>query len=78
MGKEVVNATSETNSRGPSFDNLQDATIAYDPQWKIQSVIVQKKKAEDQFIGDTKIIFENKKEKTCFVASYGNCASSAC
>jgi hypothetical protein len=45
VGKEVVNATSETNSRGPSFDNLQDATIAYDPQWIIQSVIVQKKKS---------------------------------
>jgi hypothetical protein len=45
VGKEVVNATSKTNSRGPNFDNLQDATIAYDPQWIIQSVIVQKKKS---------------------------------
>ncbi|KAL9371902.1 hypothetical protein Peur_037042 [Populus x canadensis] len=40
MGKEVVNATSETNSRGPSFDNLQDAAIAYDPRWIIQSASV--------------------------------------
>ncbi|KAJ6777617.1 hypothetical protein OIU74_001576 [Salix koriyanagi] len=31
VGREAVNATSETNSRGASFNNLQKSARAYDP-----------------------------------------------
>ncbi|KAB5520438.1 hypothetical protein DKX38_024757 [Salix brachista] len=61
VGREAVNATSETNSRGASFNNLQKSARAYDPRRIIRSEIVQIE-AADQFTGETEIIFR-KKEK---------------
>uniref|UniRef100_A0A6N2MZJ2 glucan endo-1,3-beta-D-glucosidase n=1 Tax=Salix viminalis TaxID=40686 RepID=A0A6N2MZJ2_SALVM len=61
VGREAVNATSETNSRGASFNNLQKSARAYDPRRIIRSEIVQIE-AVDQFTGETEIIFR-KKEK---------------
>ncbi|KAJ6424771.1 hypothetical protein OIU84_025526 [Salix udensis] len=61
VGREAVNNTSETNSRGASFNNLQKSARAYDPRRIIRSEIVQIE-AVDQFTGETEIIFR-KKEK---------------